>query len=440
MGRDHEIVVARMQDQIPHGYRGQTVSPFDPVLTPIQRYVQARLGPREKQILYDRVLLEGVDHPLDVRSPGEPPPATAIVVGRKNERLPIPGAMGVESHVRRPGPENGGLDVGDPGAVGNGADSAPHTLPLPTSRSGHLDITFIRANPDHVSVDRTRSDDRDRGAARFFGAVHGLRVRSESAGVRSVPPVLASSCRIVCGQVTAYDLPGPTPIPAPVDELTPKIDAFGLMRIERDRRVPIKTKLGDVRRPGSNSFPLARSNVEANEVPARGNGVSTARLDGIDQDREAVIRPEFHPVTVSGATFRPPVRRPYPRPVALQASVDVEGDRHIDRCMVEPAERKPPERSPMLSGVPRHVGAMVRASIEQPRVSGMDPQDSKAWTGPAPPVQEAFSTVVAHGKARGEEIQPRPVHRIGHYVVRLIQSGHQMGTPPHRAPGAPSVG
>ena len=147
--------------------------------------------------------------------------------------------------------------MGDPSAVRNGADSVPQAFPLPTCGSGQLNIALVRADPDHISVEGTRSDDRDRGAALVFGAVHRPYVSSESVGVGGVPPILPSSRQIVGSQVTADDLPGPTPISALVDELTPIVDAFGVMRIERDRCVPIKAELCEVRSPRSNELPLA---------------------------------------------------------------------------------------------------------------------------------------------------------------------------------------
>ena len=146
--------------------------------------------------------------------------------------------------------------MGDPTAVRNAVDSVPHAFPLPTSRARQLDVALVGPDPDHVSVDRTRSDDRDRGAALVLRAIPSRCVRCEPAGGPIVSPVLASSCRIVGRQVTADDLPSVASIHALVDELTSIVDASGVMRIQRDRRIPIEAEVGEVGGPWSNTFPL----------------------------------------------------------------------------------------------------------------------------------------------------------------------------------------
>ena len=106
-------------------------------------------------------------------------------------------------------------------------------------------------------------------------------------------------------QVIADDLPDLAVIHTPVDELTSVVDGLCVMRIERDRRIPVDAKIGEGRSPRSNALPLARLEIEPNEIPGPGNGVSVVRLAGIRQDPEAVIRPELRPITNPGATARP---------------------------------------------------------------------------------------------------------------------------------------
>ncbi len=389
----------------------QPVAPTEPVPAPIQGNIEPVLRPREKQILSDGILLDRMDKSLHVRGFGDPPPVTPVVVRQKNEGLAMTGAMRIESDDSRPGPDGRGFDVGDPTAVRDPIDSTQNAHPLPASRSGNLNVPLVRADPNHIRIDRTRRDYRDGGATSFW-APHSPGLRRETVGIDNACR-LAAAGRIVGGQVTADDLPRLAPIHAPVNELTPVENGGRIVRVERDRHVPVEAKGCQRGRPRPNVLPFARLKVETNEASAPRDGIPATLITRIDQNSEVVVVRQFDPVrTWPSAT--PPQRRSPPRSAALQSSVYVEGDRHVDRHMVETTERKLTRCLPMFAAVSGHIEATVASSVHEARVLGVNPQDPITRAGTECVPSECGSAVLAQGQLRSKVEKPRLVQRIRH--------------------------
>ena len=237
MGRQNEIILARLDGDIADRHVGKMTAPeLRPALTAVNRHVEPEFSAEKKQIGALEVLLD------DVRIT-----ANRLQIGRRDERGPrlaiiarpidvgghVAVGMQVEGRIGCAGIEVARLHPVHPGALRQPPDIADHIPPLASAILGDLQAPVIGPGPDDLAVLRGFADRED-------SLVHlGRRiVDRDAAGL-----FLFLMCRVIRRQIRRNALPALSVVFRAQQELAADINRAALVGGERNRRIPVETQL-----------------------------------------------------------------------------------------------------------------------------------------------------------------------------------------------------
>ena len=160
--RDDQVIVSRVNDDVPHGHRRDVVADRNPMSAAIPRREYSKLGPAIKQGLHLRVLAHHVNITLSRQIALYRSPRLAVVGGLERPRAEVIVLVTVERYVSRPRIEVRGVDVRDPRIRRQAFDVGDHVCPGLAAVSGHLNVSVIGADPDHPGLNRRFSYREDR--------------------------------------------------------------------------------------------------------------------------------------------------------------------------------------------------------------------------------------------------------------------------------------
>src|SRR4029079_3406006 len=181
----------------------------------------------------------------------------------------------VEGDVGRAFIEVAGVDVGDPGVLGDAGDVGDGVGPRLAAVSRHLDVAIVGAGPDHAGVFRRLGDGVD-------GRVHLGRgvVDRDAAGL-----LLLLLLRVVRGQVGGELLPRLAVVLGAEEELRAEVDRAGGADV--DGRVPVEAELSfRVLRQRLDVARLVGLAVDAADVAALRLGIDVGRIGRVDEHPE----------------------------------------------------------------------------------------------------------------------------------------------------------
>src|SRR5258707_12111022 len=151
VGSDHQILLPRMNLQIPNRYAGEVSSfEFRPALARVDRNPEAKLGPHKEEVRLQNVLLDYVCVTSDALLGSDDPGPALAEIGRPiDPRSHVSEGVAIESGIGGAGVESACPDPTDPGVPANRYRPAyvrPGRSPLRSEPEGFV----IGPRPDHL--------------------------------------------------------------------------------------------------------------------------------------------------------------------------------------------------------------------------------------------------------------------------------------------------
>ena len=375
MRADDEIVLARVNEDVVHGHRGQVVLQLHPALAPIHGDEDADLVADEEEVRRPVVLDDHVHGP-PVREPvRDRPPALPVVLAHVGVRRVVPVPVPIEGRVHPPLDVVGRFHAAHVGARRQARDAVDDVLPRLPVVARHLEVAVVRPR-----VDEPRHERR-------------LLHRGEVAVVRD--PVVERHLRLGARhphdlqllavdrlrEVESPDLLPRHPVVARAQQVVrPQVDRGRVVRRQQEGRVPVvavRLRRVPVRpRPYDRTHGnlLPRRQVVAVHVPALRLRVDDGGVRRVDDREEAVPVRRLVPVLVPDAVEGARVRGSAPRVVVLQPSAHRVRRAHVEADGVELAERDVVEHAPVRGPVPRRRHPAVAPQDQVVGILRVDPQ------------------------------------------------------------------
>ena len=294
-GGADQVAFAALDFEVPEGNRGRVALDFQPVLSRVQRNIEAELGAQEAEMGIHVVLYKTPEDLTCGQVSGDRLPGHTTVCALDEIGLEVAEFVGVQHRVHGVDIVQIGLDVVDKGLFRNAVETFDPT-PVCSSILGHLDQAVIRAHVDKPLPERRL---RDRGYVAVLG--HG---RSIVDGIETPdsPHVLALITVALAGQVGTNRNPGVAPVVAAVQLLGAKIEAGVRVWADQDGRIPIETQvLFTLARTWANVHGLTGTAVYTPQIALLRFTVECVRVFRIDSTVVTVTANNNAPVAVGDA-------------------------------------------------------------------------------------------------------------------------------------------
>ena len=153
-----------------------------------------------------------------------------------------------------------------------------------------------------------------------------------------------------------------------MDELAAEVHPVWIVRIHRNGRVPIVAELDRIGVVRLDVRHGPRGDVEAVDIAPLRHRVGHVRVAGHRHDIEAIAEADLLPILVADAVAVPHVGGRLPRPVVLQAAVDVVRHVVVDVDVIELADGQVVDEGPGLSTIAADVDAPVVSVEDEIRI------------------------------------------------------------------------
>ena len=355
---EHQIRLPLLQDDVPNRNGGHALLPALPFRATVVAPPQSLLGTAPDEVGHLRVLQHALDMAqyvisIDDALPFGAPIAGAIEVGR-----PIVAAVVVGRHVDLIGVVGRNPHLRNPAALRQALEPPGQRLPRLPAIDGPVQLAVVRGRPDLLLPLRVGRDAEQRRVVLRVG-----RIGREAAALR-----LLLLLRIVGRQIRRKDRPRLAAVRTVVDELAAEVDAVRVMGIHGDGRVPVVPELHRVGVVGLDVGHGARRNVQAVDVAPLRHRIGHVGVARHRHNIESVAEADLLPILVADPVAMPHVGRRLPRPVVLQAAVDIVGNVVVDVDVVELADRQVVDEAPRLAAVPADVDAAVVSVEDEIRI------------------------------------------------------------------------
>ncbi len=412
---DDQVVLARMDQQIPHRDAGEVAAlELRPALARVGRDPQPELGPAEEQARLHRVFLDdlGVAAHALLRA-DDARPALAEVRRAIDPRRHVAEGVAVESRIGGGRVEAARLDPAHPGSRRQ-IPPRGEVAPVLAAVARELHAPVVGAHPDEALVLGRLADRVDAGVHLRRGVVDGDAARLLLLLLRSV----------VAGQVRRDALPVVAPVAGAEEQLRADVERRLVGGAARDGRVPVEAQLLLVERLRLQLADGAQVAIDAADVAALRLGVHGIGIAGVGHGPESVPAEEVLPAAVGDAALVLGIA--HPRAVVLEPSVDLVRVLVVDGHMIKLRDGKVGRLPPAAAAVERDPQTAVVAAHDVLGVVGVDPQVVPVAVRAAAAGGEAAPAVIA-----GDELEVGLEEPVG--VLRIDDQPREVERPPHHA-------
>src|ERR1019366_7428207 len=315
MRRDDEILLARLEREVPHG-DGREVAALelDPRLPRVERDPEPELRPEVEEAGPDRVFLDHVRPAADARRRADDPlPRLPGVARRADPRRHVAEGVPIKCSVRGAVRVRAGLDPRDPARGRQAQDILHEVRPRRAAVTCELEVAVVGPDPDRLRVARALRDRVDR-------RVHlgGGLVDLEAAGA-----LLLLFYDVIRREVRRDPLPRLPAVLRLEEELCADVELPLLEARDVNRRIPVPAQLLPVAGFRLDVAGGERAPVDPADEAALPFRVDEVRVERVHEDPEAVAVVEVLPPAVRDTARVRRVARP--RAVVLQAAVHLVG-------------------------------------------------------------------------------------------------------------------
>ncbi len=148
MRANDKIVFSRMNCEIINGHNRQIALDARPMLTPINRHVDANLISKEEEFRSAVVFGDYIDRPTVWQACRNRTPTLSVVFCHKHIRGKVPIPMPIERGVSTPLGVSGRCDTTDVCAFGKSWNVIYYVFPCGSIIHGHLNISIVGTRPD----------------------------------------------------------------------------------------------------------------------------------------------------------------------------------------------------------------------------------------------------------------------------------------------------
>src|ERR1041384_1678048 len=170
--RDDQIVIARMNNDVPYRYRRNVITNYNTMTPAVPRRKYSKLSPAIKQSLHLRVFADDVDVTLRRKIALQRNPRLSEICSLEGPRSEVVVLVPVEGNIRRACVEVRGVDVRHPGVRRQAFDVADDVLPGFAAVLRDLYVAVVGAHPNYSSLHRRFGDREDRAVELCRGVIH----------------------------------------------------------------------------------------------------------------------------------------------------------------------------------------------------------------------------------------------------------------------------
>ncbi len=231
-GREHEIVVLRLERHVPHLDRGQSAPESCPVLPAVVREERPEFGTGVQQVGVLVVLQHHVHRSSLGEVFGDHPPGATEVRAPGDVRLVVTRFVVVERDVHRVHVVDGRGDAGDERGIGHAAHRLD-AAPVLAAVLGHVDQPVIGPHPQQSFLQRRLGEGHD-AVPRGGGSVLPHRVHAPNPA-HHLEAVAVDLAR----EIAAHRRPAAAAVVAAERALGREVESRRRMRADDERRVPV---------------------------------------------------------------------------------------------------------------------------------------------------------------------------------------------------------